>query len=180
MRFLTRWIGLLSLSIGLAACAAQPESAPTNAPVQTGQPVLTGQPTLRASATVPSIEATTSTQESQPDMATQEVTMQPEYAELLSRVRSEGTLRVIVLLNVPFKPEGELGSEEAVRQQHQVIADAQAALVEALEGTDFRVIDQFETVPQMVLTVDEKALQTLMMSGLVSTISEDSLSAPSS
>jgi hypothetical protein len=85
-----------------------------------------------------------------------------------------------VSLDVPFKPEGDLGSEDAIRNQRAAIAEAQRLLLESLQGTNFKLVNQYETVPQMVLTVDEKALQTLLASPLVSTISEDSLSAPSS
>ena len=56
-------------------------------------------------------------------------------AKTWSKVQDKGTVRVIVSLNVPYRPEREL-APDAIVTQRQAIAEAQDKLVAELELTD--------------------------------------------
>ena len=87
---------------------------------------------------------------------------------------------MIVTLNVPFTPEGYLGSEEAVRAQRAAIAQAQADLLAALAGHTVVVVARYTYTPQLALVVDDGALSVLRQSPLVAHIQADRPVPPAS
>ncbi len=104
-----------------------------------------------------------------------------EQRDLAERVREVGAVRVIVTLNVPFVPEGELKSTWQVFQQRNRIAQAQDRVLERLKalGCDsVGTAKRFETVPQMALRADGVSLEALWGDPDVKDVQGDSLSAP--
>lgn len=97
---------------------------------------------------------------------------------LVDRAAREGTVRVIVQLRVSARPEGELGSPDAVASQRQAIAAAQSAVLKELAGTSYRVVRTYETIPFLALEVSLGALQALDESALVMGVEEDRLDSP--
>ncbi|MBL8331245.1 MAG: S8 family serine peptidase [Rubrivivax sp.] len=99
--------------------------------------------------------------------------------ELASRAASQGSVRVIVGLDMVTRAEAVLGAA-AAQQQRRDIGNAQAAAVaQLLTNTLSRVKARFETVPYMALEVDANALARLRASPLIRHIQEDALDAPS-
>jgi len=88
-------------------------------------------------------------------------------AELWQDVQSKGTVRVIVMLNVPPRDE-------------ERIAMAQNQLLSELEGTTYRVNGRFKYIPGIGLTVTSDGLAVLERSLLVKQVTEDSPSYPHS
>jgi hypothetical protein len=86
----------------------------------------------------------------------------PGLAELLQRAESEGSVRVIVGLDV----------------SHQDIRTAQDELLQALAGTQYHVMRRYAQIPFMALDVSPEALRRLSASPLVVRIQEDRLVAP--
>ncbi len=100
---------------------------------------------------------------------------------LTAQAREMKTVRVIVTLNVPFVPEGELKSTWQVFQQRNRIAQAQDRVLERLKTLgchSFGTAKRFETVPQMALKADEICLEALWGDPDVKDVQGDSLSAP--
>ena len=97
---------------------------------------------------------------------------------LVDRAAREGTVRVIVQLRVSARPEGELGSPDAVASQRQAIAAAQSAVLKELAGTSYRVVRTYETIPFLALEVSLGALRALEESALVIGVEEDRLDSP--
>jgi hypothetical protein len=86
---------------------------------------------------------------------------------------------VIVDLSLDWQPETELDSEQTVAEQRQAIRDAQDAIVEMLEGTEFEINRLYQSTPQMALVVDAEAFDRLNQSQLVANVNEDVADPPS-
>ena len=88
------------------------------------------------------------------------------------------TFRVIIGLNTPFRPEGELANLSAITWQRFNIANRQKALLDALRGMNIPLNDikQFQTIPYMALEVDAAGLLALQVDPNVIEIKEDRLS----
>jgi subtilisin len=95
------------------------------------------------------------------------------YQSLLPKLQQNGTVRVIVSLNVSFKPEGEVSGALAVQSQRAGIAIAQAAVAKRLEAQNAAVLHKFSTVPLMVVNVDQAGLADLVADPDVLAIQED-------
>jgi hypothetical protein len=98
--------------------------------------------------------------------------------ELVKRARTEGTISVIVTLDVPYRPEANLASPAEIAAQRTAIAAAQDEL--AASVPDATVTTRMTLFPQIVLSVNENGLRQLAASPLVLAIDENSLSAPTS
>lgn len=96
---------------------------------------------------------------------------------LIAKAQIEGSVRVIVGLRVPFKPEGELDPEDA-RAQRKAIARAQDALLARLSPYVVNSIRKFEAIPFIALTVDTAALRRIKASPDVASIEEDTSAPP--
>ena len=102
----------------------------------------------------------------------------PQSGDLLTRARQDGSVRIIVGLDVPFVPEGDLPDAAAVDAQYKAINDAQTALVDRL--SDFKVSDVtlYESIPFVAMAVDAAALEALMHDPAVTSIEEDGIAGP--
>lgn len=101
----------------------------------------------------------------------------PELERLAEQVARQGSARVIVGLNVAFRPEGQL-PETALADQRARIRTAQQQVVSALAGTGAREHARFETIAAVGLEVDANAMARLRTSPLVASVQADVLSYP--
>jgi hypothetical protein len=83
-------------------------------------------------------------------------------AELLARAESEQAIRVVVEL--------QGGLEE--------IQTSQALVLQALEGTHYRVTRRYQTIPFLALEVSAEALRRLAHSPVVRRIQDDRAAFP--
>jgi hypothetical protein len=74
--------------------------------------------------------------------------------------RAEGTVHIIVELDVARRPHADLNSPE-MRQQKGKIAAAQDQLFAELAGTNYKVTARFDIVPGVGLQVDSSAYHSL-------------------
>ncbi len=98
---------------------------------------------------------------------------------LMERARTQGSVRIIVMINIPWQPEGELPDEDAAVAQRKAIADAQRALLERLAAFNVTSVTTFEFIPSLAMEVDAPALEALAADPAVLTIQEDGLASPS-
>ncbi|MBZ0089617.1 MAG: S8 family serine peptidase, partial [Thermoanaerobaculia bacterium] len=94
-------------------------------------------------------------------------------SRLEERVLRDGTLRVIVGLDERFVPEGALATAERRTGQRAAIAAAQEATLSQLEGTGYRVIARFRSIPYLALELDAAALSRLIALDRVVSLHED-------
>ena len=92
--------------------------------------------------------------------------------EVWQKAKIEGIVRVIVGLNVPWQPEGNL-SKEAMLAQRQAIAAAQDELLAELAGMEHRVVRRFGNITGLALDVGLDALAVLEGSSRVVRVTED-------
>jgi hypothetical protein len=92
--------------------------------------------------------------------------------EVWQKAKTTGIVRVIVGLDVPWQPEGNL-SKDAVLKQRQAITVAQDKLLAELRGTNQRVIGRFWSINALGLEVGPDALAVLDSSSLVVRITAD-------
>ncbi len=81
-----------------------------------------------------------------------------------AQVASEGRARVIVELRLaggPLVPEGQLSSLAAVLAQRADIASTRTQVLSRLQGRDYAVVREFDTVPYVALEVGPDALAEL-------------------
>jgi subtilisin len=98
--------------------------------------------------------------------------------ELVARASREGTVRIIVQLDVPTLPEGRLRAGRARLLQRQRIAAAQDNLSAELAGTTHRTARRFRSIAFAALEVGPQALSRLEASARVVTVQEDRLHRP--
>lgn len=99
---------------------------------------------------------------------------QPENVQnLMQKAQDEGHVRVIVQLNVAFRPEGDLDQPQSAQSQQQVIDSAQESVLQKMAGTDTSLIAAFNTIPYLALSVDAAALATLVELPEIAGIQED-------
>lgn len=96
-----------------------------------------------------------------------------DYSKLLFKAQAAGSVRVIVKLNMPFVPEGQLSTpQEAVDQQVQ-ISMMQDQLCEALSKYSVKGIKRFKYIPYIAMEVYSAALRVLISDPLVMMLKED-------
>lgn len=98
---------------------------------------------------------------------------------LIDNAAANGTVRVIVGLDVAFTPEGDLAGVQAAQSQQQAINTAQNQVWQQIAGTNSELESSFKYIPAMALSVDAVALDKLASLPQVTYIQEDKLSAPS-
>ncbi len=81
-------------------------------------------------------------------------------------LKESGTVRVLVVLNVPFQPEGMLAKADAIVIQRAEIAQAQQALLDSLQPSG-NAETRFETIPVLVMAATEATLTQLQESPFV-------------
>jgi len=81
---------------------------------------------------------------------------------------------VIVDLNVPFTPEGQLSSDQ-IQAQRAAISQAQTSLLNSLSTADYdpASVKTYDYVPQLALIVDATALSQLQSSQYVTHVYDD-------
>ncbi len=102
-------------------------------------------------------------------------------AALVARAQSEGPVRVIVMLNMDYVPEGRLlasetdtiATSQAVARQRDAIRSTRDTLLRDLADYDVSGLRQWESIPGFTVTVDAAALQALQASPLVAQVYED-------
>lgn len=95
-------------------------------------------------------------------------------SELLQEAKREGSVRVIVQLRPEFVPEGRLSQPEVVDQRND-IESAQEGLQTELQGTGYRTIREYNTIPFMALELPPEALEAVQRSPRVTDVIEDRL-----
>ncbi len=103
----------------------------------------------------------------------------PALDRLTARAAAEGSVRVIVGLNLSVQPEGRLQAGQVLQQRTGIRAMQNAAVNQLLTGTAARAHARFDTIPFLAADVDATALARLRLSPLVRHIQEDLLAAPS-
>lgn len=88
------------------------------------------------------------------------------------------TFRVIVGINAPFIPEGDLAGGNAVLFQRAAIAVRQQLAINALNniGTPITNLHTYQTIPYVAMAVDAGGLLALQLNPYVTDISEDRIS----
>lgn len=165
-------VGALLLA-GATACGSPAGDDPTpSAPVD--QPARsTPSPEAAARSTPVSTETTAAAATSGPDR-----TPAAFDDALIEQAREQGTVSVIVTLDIPYRPEAELAGPAEVEAQRTAIAAAQDELAASVPNAT--VTTRMTLFPQIVLTVDEEALRQLATSPLVRSVDENTLDAPTS
>lgn len=101
-----------------------------------------------------------------------------ELDQLRARAEQQGTVRVIVRLDVQHTPEGELSEDEVTRQRRS-IRSAQKQLLRALESTDFQVNHRYTISPLIALSLSPGAVKALKGQSVVRHVNLDTADRPS-
>jgi subtilisin len=96
-----------------------------------------------------------------------------QYNEIHPKVQNGGKVRLIVTLNVDFRPEGEVRGAFGVTAQQQAIARAQSAVAKRLEVQQGVVLRTYKHAPLMLVHVDQAGLADLVANPDVAAIQED-------
>jgi len=100
------------------------------------------------------------------------------YSKLSNKASSEGSVRVLVELNLDVYPEGGLASAEKIQNQRDMIRSTQDALTYDMQYHNATQMYSFKFIPYMAMRVDGETLEQLTNSPLVKTIHEDKLYRP--
>lgn len=101
------------------------------------------------------------------------------FSQLAAQAEAAGTVRVLVQLDLPFQPEGELDGITAVRSQQLGIDGLQESVLDELAATNTAVIAAYKYIPYLALELDADALETLATLPEVVAIEEDVAVPPS-
>jgi hypothetical protein len=98
---------------------------------------------------------------------------------LLMKVKSQGRMRVIVLLRLDtWKPEATLDDPTAATMQREAIARLQDSLLRRMGSFRITSMRRFQFVPQVAMEVDAAGMSDLLANPEVVNISEDAAAAP--
>ncbi|GJM41883.1 MAG: hypothetical protein DHS20C20_21650 [Ardenticatenaceae bacterium] len=97
----------------------------------------------------------------------------PQLAQLAAQAQAEGTVRVIVQLDLPFRPEGDFEDAQAVQTQQLGIDSLQQGVLDALAESNTEIVAEYQYIPYLALEVDISALETLASLPQVVEIEED-------
>ncbi len=95
-----------------------------------------------------------------------------DYSNLFFKAQSQGSVRVIVKLKIPFTPEGALKEDEALKQRAK-ISETKDQLLKSLSKHKLKGIKKFKYIPYIAMEVDSAALSALISNPLVESIQED-------
>ncbi|MCB9007866.1 MAG: S8 family serine peptidase [Ardenticatenaceae bacterium] len=95
------------------------------------------------------------------------------FSQLTAQAEQAGTVRVLVQLDMPFRPAGALDNEQVVQAQQLEIDSVQENVLDELADTNTAVIAAFEYIPYLALELDAAALETLASLPQVVAIEED-------
>ncbi|NIS81728.1 MAG: S8 family serine peptidase [Anaerolineales bacterium] len=89
------------------------------------------------------------------------------------KAQRDGEVRLILGLNVGFKPEGEIRSGLSVRVQRFIISRAQTSVADRLKAHNAQIVHEFRYAPYMTVIVDILGLTDLVDNPDVLSIQED-------
>ena len=89
--------------------------------------------------------------------------------DVIDHAATQGTVLVLVGLNVPWQMESRL-SEDETRAQREAIASIQKELLDELEGRDYKVIRRYERIPGIALEAGADVLAELARSPNVTNV----------
>ena len=95
------------------------------------------------------------------------------FQQIAARAQETGTVRVLVQLDLPFRPEGDLEDVQAVQAQQLGIDGLQEIVLAQLGDTNTAVIATYQYIPYLALELDAAALETLSSLPQVVAIEED-------
>lgn len=101
-----------------------------------------------------------------------------QQASLLRKAQAEGSLSVLVRLNIDYRPEGLMDGYSILLQRSR-IASVQDSLVARLPTASRLKVRRYEHVPVMAIEADASALRQLIGAPEVARIQEDIPAAPS-
>ncbi len=94
---------------------------------------------------------------------------------IAEQIKHNGTARVIVLLNLPFAPEGTLSPAAAAQQRAAIVAAQDAFINEVLKGSASKVVNRLGWTPSLVLEIDAATLDRIRRSKRVKAVEADQL-----
>ena len=89
--------------------------------------------------------------------------------EVIDQAAAQGTVMVLVGLDVPWQMESRLNADE-VRTQREIIASIQRDLLTDLQGRSYKVIRRYDQIPGLALEVGPDALAELARSPNVTNV----------
>ena len=89
--------------------------------------------------------------------------------EVIDQAAAQGTVMVLVGLDVPWQMESRLNANE-VREQREIIASIQRDLLTDLQGRSYKVIRRYDQIPGLALEVGPDALAELARSPNVTNV----------
>ena len=101
------------------------------------------------------------------------------YDKLSDKVQANGSVRIIVGLNIDFKLEGEFSTIQEKTDQQKKIQDSQNTLLQTVPTYQSTTVHKFKYIPYLAMTVNKNSLDKLASSTMVKSIYEDKLSKPS-
>jgi subtilisin family serine protease len=108
-----------------------------------------------------------------PTQASSIIQSSANFVQLTAQAQDAGTVRVIVQLDLPFRPEGDLEDTQAVQTQQLGIDGLQQGVLNALADTDTNVLAAYKYIPYLALELDAAGLETLASLPQVVAIEED-------
>ena len=97
----------------------------------------------------------------------------PDQQALFDKVQTNGTVRIIVGLNLNFQASADLSAAENEKIEMAAIQSAQDSMLQRLESFSVTNVKRFEFVPYIAFEVDQDALSELLNDLDVSSIQED-------
>ena len=89
--------------------------------------------------------------------------------EVIDQAAAQGTVMVLVGLDVPWQMESRLNADE-VRTQREIITSIQRDLLTDLQGRSYKVIRRYDQIPGLALEVGPDALAELARSPNVTNV----------
>jgi len=93
--------------------------------------------------------------------------------KLVEKAQVMEKLPVIIRLNIPYYPEGQLSLRQEREDQHARISQAQGDLLERYSGRSISKVKKFMSVPYIAMTVDASGLADLLNDPEIVSIQED-------
>jgi hypothetical protein len=97
---------------------------------------------------------------------------QTPWDDLSTKAKQDGTVPLIVTLDVEIQPEGYLQAKERTAQRAR-IAETRKLLLAELAGTGYDNVKGFDVVPVVALDASSAAVEALRRSQLVAHVEED-------
>lgn len=104
--------------------------------------------------------------------------LQQSVEKVMSASRENGSVRIIVGLNVPFTPEGYV-NEGQREEQRLAIRQAQDVFVTRYISSNVRILHKYDFIPFLVIETGEMPLQQMKGDSEITSITEDIAVSPS-